>query len=262
MDFMFDGEKLSDRGYSVCYDGTQDEELAVSSMVYETIKASLSDVVHKVAHNYEENYTRTFAVMKSPCDNDDYIMSEEDVSEMTRWLVRKQYKIFRYIDEEGEPYPTWYKVQNTVSKIIYGEQIIGLTITVNSNAPYGFSDENVISWDEENTELVTVESDEEGYIYPDMTITVLEDGNLLITNDVEDGRVCLVKNVTADEVITITGGDIQQISSSNDEHDLSVDFNYVFPRLVTTYGNYENNITVNLASEKELRYCGIRKVGL
>ena len=261
MDFKFDGVKLSTKGYIMCSDGIADEELAVSSMMYDTIKASLSDVVHKVAHNYDENYTRVFAIMKSPCDNVNVAMSESDISDITRWLVRKQYKVFRYVDEEGHDYPTWYKVQNTVSKIIYGNDVIGLTITVNANAPYGFADETTTTWSD-NSKTIAVVTDEEGYIYPDMEITCNAAGNLTITNDRESGRITRINNVVANEVITITGGDIQQITSSVSGHDLSVDFNYVFPRLCSRYNSYNNTITTNLSSVKELSYCGIRKVGL
>ncbi len=261
MDFEFDGEKLSDKGYMMYSDGITDEELAVSSMVYDTVKASLSDISHKVAHNYEENYTRTFAIMKSPCEDTEYNITEEEISEMTRWLVRKQYKVFRYIDDEGEPFPTWYKVMNTVNKVVYGEDVIGLSITVTANAPYGFADAETEEWTT-NAETITVVTDEEGYIYPDMVITCNEAGNLSITNSRETGRATVIKNVGSGEVITITGGDIQQISTNAIGHDLSVDFNYVFPRLCADYHNYDNTITTNLSCDKELTYYGIRKVGL
>lgn len=267
MDFIFDGERLSEKGYMMCYDGVDDEELSVSSMVYDTIKASLSDVVHKVSHTYDENYTRTFAIMKSPCIDQEYFLTEDDISLMSKWLVRKQYKVFRYIDEnedeeeEDIPRPVWYKVQNTLSKINYGDNVIGLTVTVNANAPYGFADETTTTWSDDSKTIAVV-TDEEGYIYPDMEITCNAAGNLTITNDRESGRITRINNVVADEVITITGGDIQQITSSVSGHDLSVDFNYVFPRLCSRYNSYDNTITTNLSSDKELSYCGIRKVGL
>lgn len=261
MDFIFDGERLSDKGYMICYDGVNEEELPVSSMVYDTIKASLSDVVHKVAHNYEENYTRTFAIMKSPCDNNDYYLTESNISALTRWLVRKQYKVFRYIDDDATtPHTIWYKTQNTINKIYYGDKVVGLNITVNTNAPYGFANETSVTWSD-TSKTISVSTDEEGYIYPNITITCLAAGNLTIKNS-RESRTTQINNVIANEIITITGGDVQQISSSVNGHDLSVDFNYVFPRLCATYSNKSNTITTNLSSNKTLSYCGIRKVGL
>lgn len=262
MDFRFDGTKLSSKGYMMYADGVSDEEVTVSGMMFDVIKASLSDVSHKVAHNYSENYTRTFSIMKSPCGNDQSLtLSEQDVSDMTQWLVRKQYKTFRYVDDNGTNYPTWYKVQNTVSKVVYADEVIGLTITVNANAPYGFYNEATTTWSGNSKEL-TVVSDEEGYIYPTMVITCNAAGNLTITNSREENRTTTINNVTSGEIITITGGDTLQIKSSVSGHDLATDFNYVFPRLSVTYSNKVNTISTNLSSDKELSYYGIRKVGL
>lgn len=266
MDFIFDGERLSEKGYMMCYDGVDEEELSASSMVYNTIKASLSDVVHKVSHTYEENYTRTFAIMKSPCVDQEYFLTEDDISLLSKWLVRKQYKVFRYIDisedeeEEDVPHPVWYKVQNTLSKIYYGDNVIGLTVTVNANAPYGFADTTTEVWNTAS-KTITVATDEEGYIYPNFIITMAEGGNLQLTNSREN-RTTTINNVVSGEVITINGGDTQQITSSVAAHDLSVDFNYLFPRLCAEYGNYSNTLATNLSCNITMTYNGVRKVGL
>lgn len=264
MDFEFDSVKLSDKGYILVFDGKNDENLPVSQMTYDTIKGALSDISHKVSHNYGDNYTRTFLIMKSPCENndDELDMTEDDVSEMTRWLVRKQYKVFKYIDDEGNYYPTWYKVQNTVEKVEYGDKIIGLSITVNSNAPYGFANAVTTTWSTDTlTKTIRVNSDEEGYIYPDITITVREAGELIFNNRNENRRM-RVKNVSVDETITILGGDLMQISSDDETHDLAKDFNYVFPRLCVEYGSYNNLLATNLQCDVSVTYYGIRKVGL
>lgn len=261
MDFKFDGTKLSSKGYIIYHEGLLEENRPTSTMMYDVIKASLSDVSHKVSHNYESNYTVTFNIMKDPCTYDDTFLTEEDVSTMTRWLVRKQYKIFKYIDDEGDDYPTWYNVQNTVEKIITGDNIVGLAVTVNANAPYGFADETEITWSGTSAEI-TVVSDEEGYIYPKLVITCNAAGDLTITNSRENSRVTTINNVANGEVITITGGDVLQISSSVSGHDLATDFNYVFPRLLNTFHSRVNTLTTNLSSSKVLTYNGIRKVGL
>lgn len=262
MDFIFDGIALSDFGYLVVYDGKPSENAVVSNMNYSTIKPALFDISRKVAHNYEANLTTTFMVMKNPCVHKDNLdMTNDDISEITKWLVRKQYKYFRYINEDDVTDEVWFKVQNVVDKVQEGDRIIGLSVTVNANAPYGFTKEVVDSWDGNRREIV-VHSDEEGYIYPDMTIsTVLSGGNLTITNYF-DGRQTIIKNVAKNEVITIHGNGINQITTDNPDHDLSSDFNYVFPRLGNAYGDYKNVITTNLRCNVELRYRGIRKVGL
>ena len=241
-DFIFDGQALSDFGYLMIYENSEDV-IDVSNMQYETIKAALSDEAHRVAHTYESNYTSTFFIMKNPCVylDEDLNLTSDDIRELTRWLARKQYKWFRFIDEEDND-ETWYKAQIVVQKEFYGGNCIGLQLTVNANAPYGFSREikHEISSD---TFDINVQSDEEGYIYPDMTIEVETSGDVVLTNDY-DGRQTIIRNCQASEIITIQGGDTQQISS-NIDHDFTNDFNYVFPRLCNQYGNNKNHFEYN-----------------
>lgn len=248
-DFIFDGQALSDFGYLLIYENSEDV-IDVSNMQYETIKAALSDKVHRVAHTYESNYTSTFFIMKNPCvyDDEDLNLSSDNIRELTRWLARKQYKWFRFIDEEDDD-ETWYKAQIVVQKEMYGGNCIGLQLTVNANAPYGFSREithNIT----DGTFDINVQSDEEGYIYPDMTITIPQAGNYEITNTYEN-RTTVINNCVAGEVITISGGDNQQISS-NVNHDFTNDFNYVFPRLCNKYGDGRN--TLRLINSEPITY--------
>lgn len=261
MDFIFDGVALSDFGYVVAYDGLRSENTVVSNMTYNTIKPALYDISRKVSHNYDANLTTTFIIIKDPCIyNDNFYMTNDEISELTKWLVRKQYKYFRYIDDEDITDEVWYKVQNTVDKVVEGDNVIGLSITVNANAPYGYTREVVDSWDDTTHDII-MHSDEEGYIYPDVTITVNASGNLSIINEYEN-RSTTINNVVAGEVIQIFGNGINQIASSIAEHELSQDFNYNFVRLCNQYGKYTNTITTNLPCTITMKYRGIRKVGL
>lgn len=263
-DFIFDGIALSDFGYMAVFENS-DDVIGVSTMQFETIKAALSDITHKVAHTYESNYTSTFFIMKNTCGTDDegYITNEE-VAELTRWLVRKQYKWFRFINEDDDD-EVWYKVQNQISKEYAGEGIMGIVLTITANAPYGFTREitKTLNTEEEENLDVVVHTDEEGYIYPTCVVTCTTAGTLTITNTTE-GRTTEIKNCAEGEIIMLVGGDTQQISSTVN-HDFTKDFNYVFPRLYTEYGNYRNifecSIGESATPEITISYRGIRKVG-
>ena len=257
-DFIFDGKALSDFGYMLSYENSEDV-LDVSKMQYNTVKGALSDVSYRVSYSYEQNYTSTFTIVKSYCDfePDELFMTNDDISEMTRWLARKQYKWFRFIDDNDDD-EIWYKVQFQIAKEYVGDNVIGLQLTVTADSPYGFTRE--IKREVTDTEVVNISSDEEGYIYPTcriecasgtVNITVVSNGNTYTT---------IIKNCTAGEIITIDGETLQ-ISSSVD-HDFTKDFNYVFPRLCNTYGNGRNEITVSSGTTLTLKYRGIRKVGL
>lgn len=258
-DFVFDGLPLSDFSYIIVHDGVLDETAPVSTMEFTPVKSARSDTNHKVATPYEDTYHVDISIMKNPCQDWDLDLTNDDISEMSKWLCRKDWKWFRWVDEIGQD-EIWYEVQITMDKIQFGNSVIGLVLHVNANRPYGLTREFNQTFLPGDSQVI-VRSDEEGYIYPDMTITVEEAGNVSITNQYED-RTMLIKNCRAGEVLTIYGGDNQQIKTNMDTHDLSDDFNYKFFRLCNRYYDYRNNITLTGNATCKITYRGIRKVGL
>lgn len=261
-DFIFDNVALSDFGYIIVHDGTLDEDGVVSNMDYTTVKAAKSDLSHKVATPYQEPYHVDIQIMKNPCQDGELDLTNDDISEMSRWLCRKDYKWFRWVDEIGQD-EIWHEVRITMDKKALGDSIIGLVLHVESNRPYGMTRELKQTWDATvDPHTIYVRTDEEGYIYPDIVITKKSaNGDISITNGYEN-RTTLIKNCTIGETITITGGDTLQIVSSDDTHDLSKDFNYKFPRLCNMYSKYKNEISIDGDCTITLSYRGIRKVGL
>lgn len=277
-DFIFDGQALSDFGYVLIFENSEDV-ITVSGMQYENVKGALSDISHRVAYNYETNYTSTFLIIKSECEykQDDLWLTHDDIAEMTRWLARKQYKWFRFIDEDDDD-EIWYKVQIQVSKEYVGDRVYGLQLTVTANAPYGFTREiKTSNYDPEYHPVypyrlkwtTMVPSDEEGYIYPDVTIySCYDNGKVILYNETDNiARKTIINNCSDGEIIRIIGGDTQQIVSNLD-HDFSKDFNYIFPRLVSRYGNYKNELVSQISPSSfatsvrtDYSYRGIRKVG-
>ena len=79
MDFIFDGKALSDFGYVIAYENAVSENTVVSGMSYQTIKPALSDISHKVAHEYSENLSTTFLIMKNYCVYDNQNMTDDDI---------------------------------------------------------------------------------------------------------------------------------------------------------------------------------------
>ena len=105
------------------------------------------------------------------------------------------------------------------------------------------------------------QSDEIGYIYPDMTIRCLESGNLKIQNSMEDDRNFYLANVESGEIITLHGEE-QIIESNRSSHNIYDDFNFKFPRICNTYENKNNVLTFSIPIECTLTYSPIRKVGI
>lgn len=256
-DFIFDGQALSDFGYVIASDGAIDETLDVSSMNYQLIKSAMSDISYKVAHEYPDNYSRTFMIIKNNCKDveSNGSLTDDDISTLTRWLVRKQFKWFKYVGTN-----VWFKVQNIVEKMYYGDDVIGLQITVNANAPFGFTPEITNTWEDKTHNIYAV-SDEEGYILPSMQIKMVDSGDLVIRNS-RTTDFTQIDHVNSGEVITIYGEGLLQIESSDSSHIIADDFNFVFPKLICEYNNNENIITTNLNCVITMTYRGRRKVGL
>lgn len=295
MDFEFDGKTLADFGCVMFSEGLSEDRLAVSAMAFDTIKSALSDISLKAAHTYEDNYSTTVLITKNCCArkclddperpyytvngtnlkitlgyckeeqhaviddkftcNDELNLSDMEISALTKWLVRKQYKWFRWCDRY-----VWYRAQNKIEKIYVGEDVIGLAVTINTNAPYGFSEEiDEVFYEVDHMDIVD-QTDEEGYIYPEMTVTFKESGDFELENTYDES-VTRIKNVSEGETIVFRG-DLQEIESSDASHTLPVDFNFVFPRLCNLYGENMNHFESNLDCDFNVKYRGIRKVGL
>lgn len=302
-DFSFDGTTLSEMGYMLCdFSGNTEETAEVSVLDYTEIKAPLSDKSHKVATSYPNNYTKTLQICKrEDCLDRDksLVLTDDDVMKMTRWLCRKEYKWFNWDKEEyykiiqGEPVlqedrVVYYQVHCKVSKIVFGGECHGLEITLETNAPYGFSKEyenvptaiasgDTIDIGPNNAEGQPCLINEEGYIYPYFEFTFSSSGDWTFTNTTtwsESGRFpdynrfTSIKNVQTGEKIIFSGGDVLQIQAFDSQgtathSSLYKDFNYVFPRICCTYSKSRNTFTVNGAAVVvKYRYRSIRKVGL
>lgn len=99
---------------------------------------------------------------------------------------------------------------------------------------------------------------EEGYIYPQMEITVKEDGDLIIHNSIEN-RETYIANCKANEVITL---EYPVIQSSDSSHNIQNDFNWIFFRVANTYDNSRNDLVISLPCSIKIKYSPIVKVGL
>lgn len=99
---------------------------------------------------------------------------------------------------------------------------------------------------------------EEGYIYPQMEITVKANGNLTIHNSIEN-RETYIGNCKSGEVITM---DYPVIKSSDSSHNIQNDFNWNFFRVANTYENSRNDLTISLPCSIKIKYSPIVKVGL
>ena len=102
-------------------------------------------------------------------------------------------------------------------------------------------------------------SDEIGYTYPNLTITINIDGDFEMYNENTNSRM-VIKNCSVGEVITIDG-DAKIISTSNDMHKSTLhnDFNFEFFKIGNTLESRNNRIYFSLPCKCVLKYTPIIK---
>lgn len=259
-DFEYDNSNLSNRGYIICNFNSQDLETISSGAPIEFNEiAVLGGAQRKIASAvYGTCLETVIQICKDPCKNDDLEITHSEYRKITRWLARKGYHKFKILNEDY--LDLYFEATFTVSKIELDGKIYGFELTVKTNRPFALKEPRIIKI--ENTEVdgthyIYDNSDEEGFIYPYMEITLKDSGDLVIYNDIED-RLTEIKNCIAGEKIVM---DYPIITSSEKDHSIQNDFNWIFFRLANDYRNGKNNITVSLPCNIEIEYSPIVKVG-
>lgn len=265
IDFEFDGKRLSDFGCILTtFDGLKSDVVpSGGSITFSTEKALSSDKYNIYSSGYDSPFTAEFSICKNPCDSinsDNIEFTPREVSAIQRWLCRNnEYCKFKLL-EDGYEGIYWNGYFNS-QQYILGSKIIGFSLIFTADSPYAYLDDIKLHFTNSANIgfLVDSKSDKEGYIYPDLTITLNSGGNFSLTNN-RDNKITIINNCSQGEVITIHGEQLL-ISSSDNNHDLSADFNYSFPRIINSYVDTGNIFTPNLACTIDISYSPIIRVG-
>ena len=265
-DFEFDNKRLSDLGMMVMvFDKASDETISSGAdIIFNQVKTSGSDIFNLYSSKYEEVFKATFQIGKNPClckTQDDMYLSPTEVSGLQRWLCQKRYCKFK-VAQRGYENIYWNATFSS-KQIMLNGMIIGLELSLFTNAPYAFQEEVTIKKILQKNEGFTLHdlSDEVGEIMPFIEVEFLETGDSWILENSMDINITEVKNVSANEVITFDGKN-QIISSSFLEHKIADDFNYHFPIIGNTYDTNINEYVSNLDCKITIKYSPIIKVGL
>lgn len=271
-DFEYAGEKLSAKGCMVCtWDSSGDESRTLGgNLTFTTVRNNNSNVQRKVSITYDSPYApEQISICKVNCygDPSQSYWSEAEIRSFMKWLNRKSYEKLRPIYDKTY-YGTYFKCSCNVSAREFGGNVIGLDLTFFTNAPFGFADidDFIETLTSPGNLSIHSESDEIGYIYPRMRVIPSVAGDLVITNKNEaensNYRKTVVKNCAVNENILFTG-ETKIIKTDNASHTtISKDFNYVYPRLITSYNSDVTTFTFSLPCTVKLNFAPIRKVGI
>lgn len=270
IDFEYAEEMLSDYGMMIgSFDGSQDGTVQSGADIkFNQVKPSGSNKSLIVSTSYEECYSTTFQIIKNPCtisETEEMFLSPTEVSQLQRWLCRKNYNRFRIMQDNF--YDLYWNSVFSSKQVMYGGKIVGLELTMYTDHPYGFNDELEVEYDCSTNNQFTIYnlSDETGVLYPEIEITLLESpsNDFELYNYTESvSRKTKISGCSSGEIIKFSG-DTKIISTSYSSHTtMAKDFNYIFPRIINYYEERENIIKVNASCKIKIRYSPIKKVGL
>lgn len=191
-DFEYDGLLLSSYGFMICtFNGGGEQTVTNGSEInwnlVETQYGARWDMTHSKYNNY---LTTTFQICKDPClTEDDDEISVYELRNIMRWLNRKSFHKFKFLEDEYQDF--FYMGSFNVSRIEWYGRLIGLELTLTTDRPYAQAEEVNVDFENEvvnNADVypwshsLRTTSDDEGYQYVDMTVTLKRGGDLTINN--------------------------------------------------------------------------------
>lgn len=258
-DFSFRGESLGSYDFMIC--SFSNEPLnpitTDSQRTFTSIPMFGGKRFPFLFTKYDNALVITFSICKTP-DADCKFVDPIEAAVIKRWLSSPTPEEFKIDDVGDYDAVTWYGSFN-LEEVYHHSSCIGFNLTFTCTSPFGYYDTVERSGDVDAGDSIIINdiSDEEGYLYPDLTVVVGEAGNLVITNDSDD-RMTVVNNCSSGETISFTH--LLQVASSDSSHKLGNDFNYRFLRINNTYLNTKNRITFSLPCHYHISYRPIAKV--
>lgn len=274
-DFEYDEKRLSEFNMIICsFDGASGIESVSSGadITYSQEKSSGSDTFHLHSCAYDSPYSSTFQICRNPCRTEnpqDMYLSPEEISDLQTWLCRKSFHKFK-IEQDSYSHIHWNTVFST-KQINFNGRIVGLELTMFADSPYAYLDEVVHKFHFDTHDIhdsndvarkyFHTPAQAEGYTYPDLEIKIQDQGH--------DGKMSLwlnerkteIRGCKAQETITIHGRQ-QVICTSDHNHDIAKDFNFIFPRMERDYQEHTNYLSADLACDITLRYFPVILTGL
>ena len=259
-DFEYDGMSLSSLGYAIAtFGGIKDGEIDTDSQIsFNHISMMQGKYQPFSSYTYDDVLKMEFYIVKNMCSYDedygemDFNISVSDMAYLKRWLVRPTPHELRVVGNDDYNGIFW-RGSFIIEEYTLGDNRIGAHLTFECDAPFGYMENTVFegSISANNSYEYKCISDEIGWIYPKLTITVRQSGDLRIGN-AHDGRTTVINNCQNNEVITFTEN--LQVQTSASSHNIMDDFNFVFYRICNSFDDVTNTLYSNLNIDFRIEY--------
>lgn len=260
-DFEYNGLNLSSFGFMICKFGSDGiETISNGSQITFNTVSTLHGAKHELTSvDYGDCLESTFQICKNVCRDNNFEITTDELRALSRWLNRKGFYKFKLLSDDY--LDIYFEGSFNISKIEMNGKLYGLELSLVTNRPFAlqepkrFTIKNLV---ENGNQKVKDYSDVEGYVYPEVEITINESGDLSIYNEIED-RTTFIANCVSGEVIKMNYPIIETSVSS---HKIQNDFNWNFFRIANTFRESVNNLTISLPCEIKVTYSPAVKVGI
>lgn len=263
--FMFDGKSsYNDFNLLVCNFSTNSDDTTSAGSKFKK-RTHYSPTLKKwiyYGYEYEEPLTFTFDVIKDPCrTSGDGEFSANDIQEITNWLMRTDgNKEFFLPNTVFWSHIRFFGTCTNIDMKKVGDEIIGLIITLETNAPFGYSELKEAEFsthsEAQSTKTIYSFSKEEGKNFVNIKIRCDGNGDVIIKNNYGE---MIIRNCVDGEIITIDG-QTKVITTTVSTHKIYNDFNFQY-----LYIDKGNNYFEASGDDKFyvwITYRDIYKVGL
>lgn len=260
-DFTYNG--ISCDTYGVYIGEFSNREVGKTSISHETNLNTAHSRKNNTFHIISQNYSSPLSFEMQVFNRDFGDISQEHERALKKWLMKRgKYEWFHILDKRYAN--LWFKANIHSPTNIFVNHVIGISFQVSTNSPYAFSDliEYTIEFSNNGkTASIYVDNDEDSPIYPEMEITMLSDGDLIISNSIDTNTKNQFKltDLKAGEKITIYN-EIPFMESTRDTLLKTVYDRFSKYWFFLADGN--NVITVSNNCILTLRYRETRKVGI
>ena len=266
LDFEYDGILASDKGVMPCsFDSDSQDTVNYGSKInFDTISVQNGKRFELVNAGYADAGEFTFQICKNPylsINKGTKYFTPDEPRFISSWLNRNDgFHILKIYTDDKQT--ILFNGSFNIETIEFCGDVIGFELTFTMESPFATLDcktfTHTFSANEKFT--ITDESDDIGYIYPNIQIKCKSNGDLKLYNSIED-RTTVIKNCVSGEVLTFDKN--LNIATSLSSHKLYNDFNFVFFRIANSYTDNKNIISVNIPCEITIKYYPIVKgVGL
>lgn len=263
IDFEYAGRYLSDFGFMVCsFDSNDIDTISNgSTLTLNTVPINNGNKVLLTSSKYDECVSSTFSICKNVCDYKDLSINVEENSRIMKWLNRKNFNKFKIVNDYYSD--IYFNSTFNISRVVINGKLVGYELEMLTDSPFGYKEPVEYSFtisesDIHEPRIILDTSDEIGFIYPNIEIEIHADGDLLITNEIEN-RTTEIKGCLDKDIITMNYPIINLKSNDNNRNIMNY-FNFEFFRIANTYDECVNRIFFSLPCSVNISYSPIRKV--